>query len=121
KDGKLVAAGTYVHEGTNTGIAVARFNANGTPDLTFGTFGYVRYDINNHRQFARSIHIYDDGKILIGGIVINPVSGEDYLLVRLNADGTVDNSFANNGALAKHHGAFGKHNTLHNIRVDAQG
>lgn len=120
-DGKIVTAGTYSQAGSNTGIAVARFNADGSPDLTFGTYGYVRYDINENRQFARALHVYDDGKILIGGGAHNPGNGEDYLLVKLKADGSLDNTFGDNGIFTKHHGPYAKHNRLNSVRVDAQG
>lgn len=120
-DGKIVTAGTYLHNGSNTGIAVARFNADGSPDLSFGTYGYVRYDINENRQFVNAIHLYNDGKILVAGNTLHPTSGEDYLLVKLNANGSPDTGFGTNGVWTKHHGAYGKNNTLQNIRVDSQG
>ena len=120
-DGKIVTAGTYLHNGSNTGVAVARFNADGSPDLSFGTYGYVRYDISDRRQFVRAIHVYENGKILVGGNVLNAGSGEDYLLVKLNADGSLDNTFGTNGVFTKHHGAYGKRNTLNNFHVDSEG
>src|SRR5690606_10487037 len=120
-DGKIVIAGTYLHNGSNTGVAVARFNVDGSPDLTFGTYGYVRYDISDRRQVVSAIHVYDDGKILIGGNSLNTPSAEDYMLVKLNADGSMDTAFGNNGVVMKHHGAYGKNNSLRNIRVDSQG
>src|SRR5690606_19134777 len=119
--GKIVTAGTYIQQGSNTGIVVSRFNPDGAADINFGQYGYVRHDIDPLPQYARAVHVYDDGKILVGGNMLNPTSGEDYLLVRLKADGTLDNTFGTNGVFTKHHGVYGKNNTLYNIRVDAQG
>ena len=120
-DGKILAGGTYVHDGSNTGVSVARFLADGSPDLSFGTYGYVRYDLSETREFLFDLHAYPDGKILIGGSTYGDNSGEDFLVARLNADGSLDDSFGTNGFVTHHVGAYAKHNRLNAFKVDQQG
>jgi uncharacterized delta-60 repeat protein len=120
-DGKMVIGGVYLQNGSNTGIVFARFLANGDPDYTFGNFGFVRYDITARREFIRHMVLLPDGKILAAGIINDQTSGDDYLIVKLNADGSLDGSFGNGGIFKKHYGAYGKRNELNQIAVDAQG
>ena len=93
-DGKIVAAGiSYKFDNsTDRTIAVARYNSDGSPDVTFGSGGNVRIDANPNYRFneARSLAIQADNKILVGG----PMSGAGIL--RLNTNGSRDTSFGVN-------------------------
>lgn len=64
-DGKVVTAGVAV--GTNQDFAVARWTANGTLDSTFGSGGKVTTAIGTSNEFAKSVRVQSDGKILAGG------------------------------------------------------
>ena len=46
---------------------------------------------------AHTLEIQDDGKILIGGITWVTFGGPDARVTRVNADGTIDESFGDNG------------------------
>lgn len=120
-DGKMIIGGVYLHSGSNTGIVFARFHPNGEPDLSFGTFGYARYDISNRREFIQHMALLPDGKILAAGSTNDANYGEDYLIVKLNVDGSLDQSFGTGGIFKKHVGAYGKANEISQIAVDAQG
>jgi uncharacterized delta-60 repeat protein len=111
-DGKILAGGVYLENSTNTGIAIARFLPDGSPDLTFGTY---------RREFLYDFFVYPDGKILVGGTMNGGVSADDFLVVRMNSDGSFDEGFGTNGYVRKHVGAYGKHNNVNGITVDAQG
>lgn len=120
-DGKIVVGGVYLQNGSNTGIVVARFLSNGSPDMTFGTFGYVKYDLTSRREFLTHLVLLPDGKFLAGGTINDANYGDDYLVVKLNSDGSLDTDFGTGGYFKKHVGAYGKHNTLNQIAVDPQG
>ena len=120
-DGKILAAGSYVEASSNTGIAIARFEADGSPDLSFGSYGYARYDLTARREHLDQLYVYPDGKILAGGSINDAASFDDYLVVRMNSDGSLDQSFGTNGFVKKHIGAYGKRNDLRGITVDSQG
>lgn len=76
-DGRLVVAGwrTYFLRspgppGTGSSVtdfAVARYNADGTLDYTFGTGGKVTTDFGATYDEAASIAVQPDGKIVVGG------------------------------------------------------
>ena len=73
-DGKIVVAGTCSGIDGRIDILVARFNANGTLDTSFGGgSGYVRFDVDDATtstaEQARGLAIQPDGKIVVGGQV----------------------------------------------------
>jgi len=72
------------------GIALARYNANGTLDTAFGTGGLVTTAVNG---LAFSVAIQPaDGKIVVGGLYNGA-----WLLRRYNANGSLDTTFGSNG------------------------
>jgi uncharacterized delta-60 repeat protein len=105
-DGKIVTAG-FSDNGSYNTYAIARHNADGTLDGTFGNLGILNFTIGTNptspNSSASSIAIQPDGKILIGGASQQPGPnnsyGSDFTLIRLNTDGTFDTSFGvtNNG------------------------
>lgn len=84
-------------------IAPVCFAADGDLDPSFGTAGiaYVAADMNDAQELQPvSAIVLDDGKILLGGSLDQPTSvpfEQQYrgMLARLNADGTVDETFGN--------------------------
>lgn len=94
-DGKAVVSG-HASNGRNQWL-VARLNANGTLDTTFGASGLV---ISNVSQSSwdnfTDIAVQPDGKILAtGGSGGN--NEYDFAIARFTADGVADPSFAANG------------------------
>lgn len=92
-DGKIVAA-VDLHWAFD--LAVARFNADGTPDTSFGGDGLVTINFGyfGNLETAWSVAIQADGKILVAGD--KQLTG--FALARLNADdGSLDESFGNGG------------------------
>ncbi len=66
-DGRIVAVGTVfpVHYGD---FLVQRYNPDGSPDLSFGTNGWVATDFAwDDRDGARSVLMQPDGRILVSG------------------------------------------------------
>lgn len=97
-DGKVVIAGSTTIQG-NSGTLLIRYNSNGTRDNTFGTNGVVTLvygQWNNARAFTRQV----DGKLIITGTCLATDSTEtDFMVIRLNTDGTPDNTFGTNGVV----------------------
>ncbi len=65
-------------------------------DLSFGTGGFVSTDVNTHDDEANDILIQPDGKVLVAGTAILQ-SYSKFAVIRYNADGTIDSTFADNG------------------------
>ncbi len=102
KDGKIITAGEYEsYTLDSTGLLVARFNANGSIDKSFGNAGkaIIRNIRKSQAISANSLAVQKDGKILICAhfITFSSQGPGDIGLVRLNKDGTPDESFGDSG------------------------
>src|SRR5262249_21982643 len=64
RDGKIVAVGFTGSSTTGTDIALARYDAHGSPDGTFGVEGKVVADLGGYWESANSVVIQPDGKIV---------------------------------------------------------
>jgi uncharacterized delta-60 repeat protein len=111
-DGKIIAAGTlFVNfipgESSDTDFALARYNADGTPDATFGNGGQVSTDFNGLEDDAFSVLIQPDGKIIAVGSANNPASFYDFAAARYLSNGTIDTTF---GVAGKVQTDFGDQN-----------
>ncbi len=99
-DGKIVVAGNRVAEDGSSNIIVARYDAAGVPDTTFGTLaddgtpeGFVNLSLGDGDDAARDIALQADGKIVIAGDSVTADGSSNFVLARLNADGTADDGF----------------------------
>ena len=92
-DGKLIAAGWFRNFNGVARTNIVRLETNGVVDATFAgqTFAYGS-DYNNVGN-AFALALQPDGKVLVGGNW-QRVSGQDRpVLIRLNTNGTLDESF----------------------------
>lgn len=96
-DGKLVLAGE-AGRGIGPGnIGLARFNADGTLDSTFGSGGKALVDLGSGTSsWAADVAQQPDGKLVIVG-TINTGGSERLLFARLNTDGSLDTTFGTGG------------------------
>lgn len=96
-DGKLIVAG-YTGVGTNSDIALARYNSNGSLDTTFDGDGKVLTSFWGYNDVARDVVLQSDGKIVVTGSVTEPIgSGRAFLLVRYKSNGQLDQTFGTGG------------------------
>jgi uncharacterized delta-60 repeat protein len=93
-DGKIVVAGSRALNGNND-FALARYNRDGTLDAGFGAGGRAITDFGSPFDFASSVAVQADGRIIAAGYV-----NGDFGLARYNADGTLDRGFGANGTAA---------------------
>jgi uncharacterized delta-60 repeat protein len=93
--GKIVAAG-YSFSGSYPLFALVRYNADGSLDASFGGTGKVTTDIGAGGDYAYSVAIQSDGKIVAAG-ESGTGSGYNFALVRYNSNGTLDTSFGGTG------------------------
>ena len=100
-DGKIVVAGYTLNGTNNNDFAIARFNTNGSPDNTFDGNGMLTTDFIFSDDYAGSVAIQGDGKIVVAGYsyIYSPVTVEHLAVSRYNPDGSLDNSFAADGKL----------------------
>jgi len=100
-DGKILLAGPYTSSsGGSRDVAAVRLNSNGSLDNSFSDDGklIVPFNYNHAISSPRSIALQANGKILLSGPTDDPNGADsDFGVTRVNADGTIDNSFGNSG------------------------
>jgi uncharacterized delta-60 repeat protein len=86
-DGKIIIGGQIGNYGGVSGGGIVRLNQNGSLDTALG----ITAGISNT---VFSIALQADGKIIVGGVFVvsNPVPFQ-FNIIRMNANGTLDNSF----------------------------
>ena len=91
-DGKLLLAGIAI-EGGYDNFALARYNADGTLDTTFGGGdGKLTTDFVGYGDYGASLIQQADGKLLLAGSASEGFY-HNFALARYNADGTLDANF----------------------------
>ncbi|MFC8450639.1 calcium-binding protein [Kitasatospora sp. NPDC057223] len=93
-DGRIVVAGrSEVPEGGFNWFSLARYNTDGSLDTGFGTGGRVVVDFGTGGvDEAFGVAVQSDGRIVAAG-----VTGGDFALARLAADGSLDTGFGTGG------------------------
>ncbi len=95
-DGKILTAGNGAYS-----FALIKYNSSGLVDSSFGNNGRIIHSITNSVALggsAQAIVEQADGKIVVAGYAdMGSMGNDDIAVVRLNADGTLDNSFGNAG------------------------
>jgi len=96
-DGKILIAGSFASFSNNNGATdrygIARLNSDGTLDPSFDSSGGVRMASNTAGNI-NSIKILPNGKIVIAGLFTTVNNQPRPNIARLNADGSLDESFA---------------------------
>lgn len=101
-DGRLLAVGyAYVDGDTEYDFALARYNQDGSLDTTFGGGdGFLTTAISAYQDSPSGACLLADGKIIVAGLTSNPLTtGFDFVLVKYNADGSLDTSFSGDGVV----------------------
>ncbi|MBI3194067.1 MAG: hypothetical protein HYZ34_06300 [Ignavibacteriae bacterium] len=96
-DGKIVAGGNAF--GSTLDFAVVRYNTDGTLDSSFNSDGIVIVPIGTGHDVASSMIIQPDGKIVLAGRAVTTDTIFHFAVARLDTDGSLDNSFDNDGVV----------------------
>jgi uncharacterized delta-60 repeat protein len=125
-DGKILAAGQTSSwqpgPGNTYHFAIARYNPDGSPDVTFGgdrqNPGCVTLKVGDPAQdsIANAIVVQPDGRILVGGSSYDDNGIQSFTLARLNpADGSLDGTYGVNGVLTT---GLAGHSTLYGLALN---
>jgi uncharacterized delta-60 repeat protein len=124
-DGKIVLAG-YDYTGVfgiNRDFAVERFKSDGTLDPSFNGNGKWTKNVQPIvAPFAtanelNAMVIQPDGKIVVGGfgeVGTFAANDQDFIIMRLNADGSTDDAFGDDGLVATD---FGGHESVFQLAL----
>jgi uncharacterized delta-60 repeat protein len=94
RDGKILAAGIYLHPGSGSGLV--RLNSDGAVDETFRSPVLAFNEDYGLGGILWSVAVQHDGRILAGGrvrLAIDDYQERTTGVARLNEDGSVDESF----------------------------
>jgi hypothetical protein len=107
-DGKILLGGNFgYYDGLNPNNII-RINPDGSPDYSFVYGSGFNAPVN-------VITLQSDGKILVGGIFGQYNSNTAYYLIRLNSNGSIDNSFVYGNDVVSFNGA------VNDIKVQSDG
>lgn len=102
-DGKIVVAGWTDNTGSDSNFLVLRYLSDGRLDPAFGQGGQLVVPFGTGIDRAYALAIQDDGKIVAAGTSTSdgssglPTDGQDFALIRVLANGTLDTSFGQGG------------------------
>jgi len=116
-DGKIVVAGVASLLAPGPQIAVARYNADGSLDASFGTGGRITTSVA-HQTNATSLAIQTDGRIVVGAVACAALGGCDFTVIRYTVTGALDNSFDGDGKAVID---FGSHEWAYDAAVQPDG
>ncbi len=122
-DGKIITVGAKTSNFNSANMAAVRYLANGSLDTGFGTNGIFVLPLTAPEYSSASgiaVELQPDGKILLAGYgrtltSINAI----FLLVRLNANGTLDTTFGSGGRTFYDLGSLNAYGGLASMVFDA--
>lgn len=114
-DGKIVAAGVNFTGTSLRRFCIVRYKADGALDASFDGDGIVTLNIGTRSMdTAYAVAVQPDGKIVVAGSAYMLIetkgarpSQNDFGLVRLNEDGTLDATFGDEGKVVTNFGYGG--------------
>lgn len=114
-NGKIVLCGSAVISSVNN-LLVARLTTAGALDTTFNTTGV--YTLTNGTGYiANSVKLDQNAKIVAGGSA-TVMTGADFLVIRLNTNGTLDTAFGGTGIVTTTI-TSGANNVVNSISIDS--
>lgn len=115
-DGDIVVSGGAATSSANPRLAVARLNPNGSPDATFSRDGKVMTDLSSAAvsDYANAVVVQTDGRIVAGGL-----SGERFVVVRYDENGTLDTTFGGDGKVFTN--LTSDQDTIHGLAIQSGG
>ncbi|NOG45930.1 MAG: T9SS type A sorting domain-containing protein [Calditrichaeota bacterium] len=104
EDGSIIIAGTTEPQTWNFDFVALKIKPEGVIDSTFGENGYalVNFETGDSDDRCRAIEMLPNGKILLAGYLSS--TSTQSLITRLNADGSADTTFGDNGKIILEHG-----------------
>jgi uncharacterized delta-60 repeat protein len=106
--GRILVGGYTTNAAGQNVAALARYNANGTLDSTFGSGGKLVTSIRVTIGYTSDqIVLQPDGKIVLAGVAPDTATNlQRFVVARFNANGTADTGFGSGGVVATQVGQF---------------
>lgn len=122
-DGSIIMVGTAEVSGDHK-LVVAKLQANGQTDTSYGTNGETMVDINVDRNLLEPIGatLQADNKVVVAATIRRTVTpfDQNVAVVRLNTDGSMDTTFNTDGLIPIDIDSS-RDDRAHAVAVDSQG
>jgi uncharacterized delta-60 repeat protein len=118
-DGKIVVGGGCGYTSDTGTVCAIRYNPDGSLDSAFGVGGQKRIDITPVRDWANSVTLQTDGKIVLAGESGFGTRNPKFVLVRLDGDGVPDPTFSGDGIRTVD--VTGYHDAALAVQIQADG
>ena len=96
-DGKIVVGGGCGYTSLKGTVCAIRYNPDGSLDPSFGVGGEKRIDITPVSDWANSVTLQTDGKIVLAGEAGFGTHNPKFVVVRLDTGGAPDPTFSGDG------------------------
>lgn len=120
-DGKILVAG-YALGPTSEDFALARYNADGSPDTGFDTDGKIMTDFGDWDS-AQAVVVKDDGSIFAVGSTANQIAS-NFALARYDENGNLVGSFGVGGKVETNFNddlQFGSDDSAFDLKIQPDG
>jgi len=118
----VVGFGYIIRTDTSFGFLAMRYTKDGIVDSSFGNNGITIVNVGDDyiSETAQAVAIQGDGKIVMTGYAAKGLIKTNYDIptVRLNANGSIDSSFGNNGIVIAD---YGSGDVGHDILIQPDG
>jgi len=103
--GVFLIAVSFLSCGSGSNFSIPDPGPAGELDLTWGGDGLVQFDIENREQFANSIAVLSDGKVMVVGD--HESNDTDIVIMRFKTDGSIDANFGDGNGYSIINSGFG--------------
>jgi len=117
---RIIVVGDILNDNSGKDGVILRFNADGTVDQSFGNGGKVVLAATANDDLLFDVVVQSDLKIVVVGS-ISPTDGStntDFLIARLNENGSLDTGFANGGIFT---GNQGSKDSFQAVKIQSNG
>jgi uncharacterized delta-60 repeat protein len=118
--GRIVAAGWTSSSGFGD-FAIARYNADGSLDGSFGADGKVVTDVGGYPDFANAVAVQPNGKVVAVGSSGTATADSDFAVTRYNSNGTLDTDFGSGGKVTTDFRGVGTPDVAYAAAVEPNG
>ena len=112
--GRIVAAGMATR--ATTDLALARYDAAGSPDVSFGGDGETVVDFDSDTESADAVAVDAQDRVVLAG-----TWGADFAIVRLGQDGLPDVTFGTGGLATLDFPLISDTEVAHGVRIQPNG
>lgn len=99
ENGDMLVAGSIAYNGPSNDLLVAKYNAAGVMDATFGDGGFARIDVDDLDNQLKSVMVNADSSLMAGGFSQFLLGGDAFsmVVIKMKPNGKLDFSFGDHG------------------------